>query len=307
MRADTADAALTAAAALEAGVDGVLLATGDAAAVKAVAAALAGAAAPPGRRERVHLAVATVTEVEPAGVGDRVCADLTTLLAPGEGLCVGSFAGGALLVASERDDGAYVPPRPFRVNAGAVHSYVDVPGGRTAYLAELAAGAAVLVVAPDGATRAATVGRAKIEARPMLRVDVVADDDGAPFSAVLQNAETVKLVAPAVEPPPARLSPSDASALAWVQRGGGGDAPPPPRRSRRPTPTRSPGPWAPAPARTRRACRRRTRRRRRRRGPRSPPASAPRWRGWCGRRGRRPHLTVLTTLTVRGARSAWPT
>jgi 3-dehydroquinate synthase class II len=238
--ADDADAALTAAAALQVGVDGVLLRGGDPVAVRTVAAALAARGG-----EHVTLEVARVAEVAAAGVGDRVCVDCTTLLAPGEGLCVGSFAGGALLVASERDDSGYVAARPFRVNAGAVHSYVDAPRGRTAYLAELGAGAGVLVVSPDGSARAAVVGRAKIEARPLLRVDVVTPD-GARFSAMLQNAETVKLVGPAEEggdgaaaspaasssavarpplPPPSPLDAVGAADLAWVMDpAGSGDA-----------------------------------------------------------------------------------
>jgi len=50
----------------------------------------------------------------------RVCVDLCSLLAPGEGLLVGSFAGGLLLVHSECLESAYINSRPFRVNAGPV-------------------------------------------------------------------------------------------------------------------------------------------------------------------------------------------
>lgn len=216
--AGSADAALTAAGALETGVDGVLLRTGDPVDVKKAAAGLAAV----GADNTIPLTTATVTAVEAAGIGERVCADLTTLLGPGEGLLVGSFAGGAVLVASERDENSYVPSRPFRVNAGAVHSYVAVPGGRTAYLAELKAGASVLIVGADGASRTGVVGRAKVETRPLVRVDVRADDDGATFSCMLQNAETVKLVAPVDEqagpspPPPIPLAAADAAKVAWA-------------------------------------------------------------------------------------------
>ncbi|MEZ4567618.1 MAG: 3-dehydroquinate synthase II [Desulfobacterales bacterium] len=40
----------------------------------------------------------------------------------------------------------YVAARPFRVNAGAVRAYTRVPGSRTRYLSELAAGDPVLII-----------------------------------------------------------------------------------------------------------------------------------------------------------------
>ena len=50
----------------------------------------------------------------------RVCVDLCSLLVAGEGLLVGSFAGGLFLVHSECAESAYINSRPFRVNAGPV-------------------------------------------------------------------------------------------------------------------------------------------------------------------------------------------
>jgi len=44
--------------------------------------------------------------------------DLACLLAPGEGLLVGSFARALALVHSECGESAYIASRPFRVNAG---------------------------------------------------------------------------------------------------------------------------------------------------------------------------------------------
>ena len=44
--------------------------------------------------------------------------DLASLLAPGEGLLVGSFARALALVHSECAASAYIASRPFRVNAG---------------------------------------------------------------------------------------------------------------------------------------------------------------------------------------------
>ena len=73
-----------------------------------------------------------------------------------------------------------------------MHSYVKMPGDRTAYLSELAAGDEVLVVSPRGEARVATVGRVKIEHRPLVRVDAREAQTGDEISVFLQNAETVK-------------------------------------------------------------------------------------------------------------------
>ena len=53
--------------------------------------------------------------------------DLCSLLEPGEGLLVGSFAGGLFLVHSECLESAYIASRPFRVNAGPVRA-ARLPG-----------------------------------------------------------------------------------------------------------------------------------------------------------------------------------
>jgi len=130
-----------------------------------------------------------ITRIEDAGLGDRVCIDCTGLFQPGEGLLVGSTARSFALVHAETIPSDLVPTRPFRVNAGAIHSYLLGPGGRTSYLSEVQAGTRVLAHAKTG-TREMTVGRAKVENRPHL---FVAWAEG---SAVLQNAETVRLLTP---------------------------------------------------------------------------------------------------------------
>lgn len=75
---------------------------------------------------------------EPTGVRalPRPC---RSLLTPGEGMLVGSFARSLFLVHSECAESRYIASRPFRVNAGPVHAYVQLPGGRTGYLSELKA------------------------------------------------------------------------------------------------------------------------------------------------------------------------
>jgi 3-dehydroquinate synthase II len=85
-----------------------------------------------------------------------------------------------------------VSPRPYRVNAGAVHAYALKPGDKTAYLSDLKAGDHVLVSGYDGKLKEVGVGRVKIEQRPLLLVE--AEAEAVKASLVLQNAETVRLV-----------------------------------------------------------------------------------------------------------------
>jgi len=80
------------------------------------------------------------------------------------------------------------------VNAGPVHAYVTVPEGRTRYLSELQAGDGVLIVDACGTAQAATVGRSKIERRPLLLIE--AGCEGVKGSLLLQNAETIRLTGP---------------------------------------------------------------------------------------------------------------
>lgn len=147
--------------------------------------------------EREILRTASVVAVRPAGLGDRVCVDTCTLMSEGEGLLVGNSSSFLFLVQAETRKNPYVAPRPFRVNAGPVHAYLRVPGGRTRYLSELRGGDPALVVNPEGATQQATVGRVKIERRPLLLIE--AEFENARGSILLQNAETVRLTAPGGE------------------------------------------------------------------------------------------------------------
>ncbi|RDX86899.1 aroB', partial [Mucuna pruriens] len=144
----------------------------------------------------LSLTKATVTHIQVAGMGDRVCVDLCSLMRPGEGLLVGSFARGLFLVHSECLESNYIASRPFRVNAGPVHAYVAVPGGRTCYLSELKSGKEVIVVDQQGQQRIAIVGRVKIETRPLILVEAKIESDDQTISILLQNAETVALVCP---------------------------------------------------------------------------------------------------------------
>ena len=146
---------------------------------------------------RVDYETATVVSVQNVGVGDRVCVDLVCNMVEGEGMLLGSFARGLFLVHSECEETSYINSRPFRVNAGPVHSYIQVNGNnRTQYLSEISSGDEVLVYSPQGVARPATVGRVKVEKRPLLMVVAQGDRSGVSHSIMLQNAETVKLVGP---------------------------------------------------------------------------------------------------------------
>ena len=149
-----------------------------------------------------ELMPAVVTRVESVGLGHRVCADTLSLLRKGQGMLVGNSSAFTFLVHAETERNEYVAARPFRVNAGAVHAYVRLPGDKTTYLGEFKAGQEVLIVDANGETSLATLGRVKIEVRPMLLVEAqVTTEDGVKTGAVfLQNAETIRLTTPGGEP-----------------------------------------------------------------------------------------------------------
>ena len=173
---------------LEKGVDGVVLKTNDVNKIKKCAEIIHGIS------EKVALVTATITGTKQLGMGDRACLDTCTQMTLGEGILVGNTAAGFFLVHSESIDNPYVASRPFRVNAGAVHAYTLVAGGKTKYLADLKAGDEVLLVNAQGKSQIAYLGRNKIEKRPMILIE--AEAKGVPISLVLQNAETIRLVSP---------------------------------------------------------------------------------------------------------------
>lgn len=145
-----------------------------------------------------RLCKATVTAIKSAGLGHRVCVDTMSMFKKGQGMLIGNSSAFTFLVHAETESNPYVAARPFRVNAGAVHAYAVMPGDKTNYLEELASGDEVLVVGADGKTSLATIGRVKVEVRPMLRITARSGDaEGTVF---LQNAETIRLTRPGGEP-----------------------------------------------------------------------------------------------------------
>jgi 3-dehydroquinate synthase II len=186
---------------LEKGADGILIRTDDSSKVRGIVKAVTS------KRQKISLTPATITAVKEAGIGDRVCIDTCSLMKPGEGMLVGNQSGGLFLIQSEAEESPYVASRPFRVNAGAVHEYVLVDD-KTRYLSELGSGDPALVIDKDGDARKATIGRVKIERRPLLYVE--AEAEGKKISAILQNAETIKLVgADGNSIPVTKLKPGD--------------------------------------------------------------------------------------------------
>ncbi len=195
---------------LEKGVDGIVIDVDDPEDIRKFAGAIGGA----GKIDLQALEVLSVKNIE---MGDRVCVDTISMMVPGEGMLIGSQAACLFLVQSESEDNGYVAARPFRVNAGAVHAYVLGPEGRTRYLAELKSGEPIVLVDREGNTRMSSVGRCKIEQRPLLML--TATDGNAVYTTILQNAETVKLVTPDGAKSVSKIAKGD-KVMARVEEGG---------------------------------------------------------------------------------------
>ncbi|MFL5345020.1 MAG: 3-dehydroquinate synthase II [Hyalangium sp.] len=122
-------------------------------------------------RTAVKLDTATIIRTAPMGMGYRSCIDTTTIFSETEGILVGSTSQGGLLCCAEVFFLPYMELRPFRVNAGAVHSYVYNFNDRTDYMSELRAGSPVMIVDRTGAARRGGVGRMKTEVRPLRLIE----------------------------------------------------------------------------------------------------------------------------------------
>jgi 3-dehydroquinate synthase II len=142
---------------------------------------------------KVGIGKLTITSVESGGTAERYCIDMTCLLKHGEGLLLGSSASSFLFVHGETVESEFVPARPFRVNAGPPHAYIRMANNNTKYLSELQAGDEILLVNTEGMLRIATIGRLKIEVRPMILIRWI-DENDKKGSMFLQQAETVRVV-----------------------------------------------------------------------------------------------------------------
>jgi 3-amino-4-hydroxybenzoic acid synthase len=150
---------------MEKGSDGILLRSDDVREIGVLGDAFERA-----RAGHFALQPATVTRITHSGMGDRVCVDTTSELFEDEGMLIGSTSSGGLMICSETHFLPYMNLRPFRVNAGALHSYIWGPNNFVPYLSDLKAGDKVYAVNGKGQARIVTIGRLKIERRPMLNI-----------------------------------------------------------------------------------------------------------------------------------------
>src|SRR3989338_2365754 len=134
------------------------------------------------------------TEIKEVGDGERVCVDTASMLHKGEGMLIGSRSNFLFLVHNESVGSSFTSPRPFRVNAGAVHCYTLSPDGTTNYLSEVETGSEVLILDSKGKARRVTVGRSKIERRPMLMIKAQSGEEVGGI--IAQDAETIRFVKP---------------------------------------------------------------------------------------------------------------
>ncbi|UCE37987.1 MAG: 3-dehydroquinate synthase II [Thermoplasmata archaeon] len=172
---------------LEVGVDGVVLSTVDFNRINNLRRFM-----DEFEKGSLSLVSARITKLKPLGMGDRVCIDTCSMLNVGEGMLIGSQSNGMFLVHSESVESEFADTRPFRVNAGPVHSYILAPNEKTKYLSDLKSGDEVLVIDSQGSTRPVILGRVKIEKRPMVFLE--AEYEGRTFNIILQNAETIRLI-----------------------------------------------------------------------------------------------------------------
>jgi 3-dehydroquinate synthase II len=209
---DDIDGARTAAGILEKGVDGIIINHRSPAKVREIINEIKSA------QQQLGLEKLRVNRVRPVGMGDRVCVDTCTMMGVGEGILVGNSSQALFLVHAESIENPYVAPRPFRVNAGPVHAYVLVSGGKTRYLSELKAGDEVVRINSTGHVMSLVVGRVKIERRPLLLIEAMAPNG--PATTILQNAETIRLVRPDSEAASVvKLMPGD-EVLGFVEEAG---------------------------------------------------------------------------------------
>ena len=177
---------------LEKGVDHIMYHPSDALELKKVLSSLKM------EDEKIPLEAAEIIEIKPIGMGDRVCVDTCTSMGSGQGMLIGNSSSALFLVHAESISNPYVAPRPFRVNAGAVHAYIRVTGGKTRYLSELSSGDPVLIIDHKGKTDPCIVGRLKIEKRPLMFIKAAVSNKE--ITTIVQNAETIRLTDPKGQP-----------------------------------------------------------------------------------------------------------
>lgn len=141
---------------------------------------------------KINLGNLKINKVEHIGMGMRACIDTTGLMGQDEGMLIGSTSTGGIFVCSETHYLPYMNLRPFRVNAGAVHSYVWMPGNAAEYITDLTAGSKVLCVNTKGEARTLTVGRVKTEKRPLLLIS--GEVEGKEINVIVQDDWHIRIM-----------------------------------------------------------------------------------------------------------------
>ena len=138
------------------------------------------------QKNKVGIGEATIVQTQAVGMGYRACIDLATMFSENEGMIVGSTSQGGILCCPEVFYLPYMELRPFRINAGGVHSYVYNANNLTDYISELKAGSQVMISDLSGNIRLAPVGRIKTEVRPMRLIEAKFDS-GEHINIIMQD------------------------------------------------------------------------------------------------------------------------
>lgn len=172
---------------MEKGSDGVLLSTMDITEIASANSFLLN-----NSNFKINLVNLRINKVEHIGMGMRACIDTTGLMGQDEGMLVGSTSAGGIFVCSETHYLPYMNLRPFRVNAGAVHSYVWMPNNAAEYITDLTAGSKVLCINTKGEARTLTVGRVKTEKRPLLLIS--GEVEGKEINVIVQDDWHIRIM-----------------------------------------------------------------------------------------------------------------
>jgi len=164
--------------------------------------------------QNIELHPLTVNKVRHVGMGVRACVDTTGLMTQDEGMIVGSTSEGGIFVCSETHYLPYMNLRPFRVNAGAIHSYIWMPGDKAEYISDLTAGSKILCINTKGEARELTVGRIKIEVRPLLLIK--GEAAGKELNVIVQDDWHIRLMGAGGKPLNATAIKPGTQLLAYV-------------------------------------------------------------------------------------------
>lgn len=147
----------------------------------------------------LELEVVKITQIKQTWMCDRCCLDTWNLLEPWRWMLIWNTSSAFFLVHNENVESPYCDPRPFRVNAWAVHAYIILPWNKTKYLSELKSWDTVLTVNEKWNTIQAILWRNKIEVRPMLEIEAETPK-WKKVTLLMQNAETIRLTSPKGKP-----------------------------------------------------------------------------------------------------------